>query len=115
MSWIDDITDMVYRRVPELEEQEELCEDLISDAFYAIMNYSKANSYEKKWDRTLVRCVAMLYNTIGAEGSTYRSSLDTIDTYDASDILASFIQANVQQYLRPSGYTFSETRFNYPD
>lgn len=116
MAWKDDITDKIIRRVPELDgtANEDLLDDLIEDAFRSIMNYSKANVYKKEWDSVLVRCVAMLYNNIGMEGSTSRNSLSTYDTFDSTDIIGSFIQANIPQYIRPLGFKYSETRFDYP-
>ena len=44
MSWIDNIRLAVYRRVPALENNFDLCNDLIEDAFRSIMTYSKADS-----------------------------------------------------------------------
>ena len=117
MSWNDDITEKIVRRIPALGEtdNEDLCQDLIEDAFRSIMIYSKADSYNKEWDSVLVRCVGMLYNNIGMEGSTSRESLSTTDTFDSTDIIASFIVRNIPQYIRPSGYSFSPTRFDFPN
>lgn len=115
MSWIDGIKAQVVRRVPELKENELLCEDLIDDAFRSIVSYAKSDRYNREWDKVLVRCVAMLYNNIGTEGSTYRSSLDTTDTFDTTDVISGFIQANVTQYIKPLGHKFPETRFDYPN
>lgn len=115
MSWIEDIKSQVYRRIPDLKDNELLCSDLIDDSFMAIMLYSKANKYNKEWDKILVRCVAMLYNTIGVEGSVYRSSISTIDTYESTDIIAPFIQANIVQSIKPVGYKYPDTRFDYPE
>lgn len=117
MSWYDDISEKVIRRVPALgdEENEDLLQDLVQDAFNEIMSYSNANSYERRWDSTLVKCVAMLYNNIGVEGSLSRSSLSTSDTYDSTDILASFIVRNIPQYIRPIGYKYSDKRFDFPE
>lgn len=116
MSWIDDITDKVVRRIPELgaEANEDLCSDLIEDAFRAIVSYSKANSYNTDWDSILVRSVAMLYNDIGTEGLTARTSLGTTDTYYSTDVISELIQGNIPQYIRPSGYVYSAGRFTYP-
>lgn len=115
MSWSDTIRLAVYRRVPALENNFDLCNDLIEDAFRSIMTYSKADSYKKEWDSVLVRCVAMLYNNIGTEGSISRSSIDVSDSYDLTDILASFIVANIPQYIKPVGYKYKEDRFKFPD
>lgn len=115
MAWIDNIQEKVVRRVSELDGNDELCLDLIEQAFYSIMKYSKANAYQREWDPTLVHCVVMLYNNLGAEGSISRSSLDTSDTYDGTDILGSYIQANIPQFIRPTGYRYSEARFEYPN
>lgn len=115
MSWTDDIQEKIFRRVPDLQNDEELCQDLIDDAFRSIVSYSHANSYNTDWDGVLVRCVAMLYNNIGTEGSLSRSSLSTRDTFDNTDIIASFIQANIPQYLRPAGYKYATTRFDKPN
>lgn len=117
MSWTDDIKEKIGRRIPALVEREndDMCQDLIEDAFRSIMIYSKANQYNKEWDGIVVRCVCMLYNNIGMEGSTSRESLSTTDTFDSTDIIASFIQRNIPQYVRPVGYVFSPTRFNLPE
>ena len=117
MAWKDDITDKITRRVPELGERanEDLLDDLLDDAFRSIIIYSNANAYKKEWDGILVRCVAMLYNNIGVEGSVGRNSLSTYDSFDSTDIIASFIQRNIPQYIRPVGYKYSDTRFDYPE
>lgn len=115
MSWSDNIRLAVCRRVPALKDNFDLCNDLIEDAYKNIMLFSNANSYKKEWDAVLVRCVAMLYNNIGTEGSVSRSSIDVSDTYDATDILASFIVANIPQYIKPVGYKYDENRFNLPE
>lgn len=117
MSWKDDITEKIGRKIPALVEtqNEDLCEDLLEDAFRSIMSYSKANVYNKQWDGILVRCVCMLYNNIGMEGSLSRESLSTTDTFDSTDIIASFIQRNIPQYIRPVGYSFNPTRFDLPE
>lgn len=117
MSWLDNIKEMTIRRVPELagDDNEFLLEDLIDDAFKSIMQYSKASSYNTDWDKTLVRCVAMLYNNVGAEGSTSRSSLNTSDSFDSTDAIASFIVANIPQYIKPTGYEYPADRMNYPN
>lgn len=117
MSWLQDIEEMVIRRVPELgtDENEFLLEDLIDDAFKAIMQYSKADSYHTDWDKTLVRCVAMLYNNVGTEGLISRSALSVSDAFDGTDVIASFIVANIPQYIKPTGYKYPENRMNYPD
>lgn len=116
MAWKDDITEKIIRRVPELDgtNNEDLIDDLVSDAFRSIMIYSNANEYKKEWDGILVRCVAMLYNNIGLEGSVGRGSLSTQDTFDSTDILASFIQRNIPQYIRPVGFKYNENRFEFP-
>ena len=117
MSWLQDIEDSVIRRVPELgtDENEFLLEDLIDDAFKTIMTYSGANSYNTDWDRTLVRCVAILYNKIGNEGSTSRTSLSTTDYYDSAVELASVMVADIPQYIKPVGYKYPENRMKYPE
>lgn len=117
MSWLDNIEEMVIRRVPELgtDENEFLMEDLIDDAFKAIMQYTRADSYNTDWDKKLVRCVAMLYNNIGTEGLTSRSSLSVSDSFDDTDVLASFMVANFPQYIKPVGYQYPADRMNYPD
>lgn len=117
MSWLQDIKDAVIRRVPELgdEDNEFLLEDLIDDSFKSIMQYSKANSYNTDWDKTLVRCVAMLYNNIGTEGLVSRSSLSTSDSFEDTDVIAGFIVANIPQYIKPAGYVYPAGRMNYPD
>lgn len=117
MSWIDDITEKVVRRVPDLghEDNEFLCEDLINEAFVAIVNYSKADSYKKEWDSTLIRCVAALYNNIGTEGLRGRSSLSTRDSFDNVDVIAPIIVSNVKQYIKPVGHVYKDTRFNFPE
>ena len=117
MSWIDDITEKVVRRVPELgrEENEFLREDLINEAFVSIVNYSKANSYKKEWDSILVRCVAALYNNIGTEGLQGRSSLSTRDSFNNVDVIAPIIVSNVKQYIKPTGHVYEDNRFNFPE
>lgn len=117
MSWLDDIKEMTIRRVPELagDDNEFLLEDLIDDSFKSIMQYSKANSYNTDWDKILVRCVAMLYNNIGTEGSVSRSSLSVSDSFDDTDVIASFIVANIPQYIKPTGYVYPNDRMKYPD
>lgn len=114
MAWIDTIKGEVLRRTPQLEGQEMLLEDLVDDAFMCIMNYSKANSFDKAWGKTLVRCVAMLYNNLGVEGSVSRSSSGISDSYNSTDILSSFIACNIPQFIRPSGYVYSSNRYGYP-
>lgn len=115
MSWLSNIKDKIYRRVPELRSDENLCEDLIDEAFVEIVKYSNANSYDRLWDSVLVKSVCMLYNTIGTEGSTYRSSLGVSDKYDSTDILATYLQANIKQYIKPVGYVYSQDRFKFPE
>lgn len=116
MSWIDDITEKVVRRVPALgeEDNEYLCEDLITEAFNAIIDYSQVNAYKKEWDYVLVRCVAALYNNIGTEGLLARSSLDTSDSYASADVIAPIIVSSVKQYIKPVGYKYSESRYTFP-
>lgn len=117
MSWIDDITEKVVRRVPDLgeEDNELLCEDLITESFNAIVSYSKANAYKKEWDSVLVRCVAALYNNIGTEGLLARSSLNTGDSFANVDVIAPIIVSSIKQYIKPVGYVYSDTRFNFPE
>ena len=117
MSWLDNIKEMTIRRVPELagDDNEFLLEDLIDDAFQGIMQYTNADSYNTVWDKKLVRCVAMLYNNIGTEGSTSRSSLSVSDSFDNTDVIASFIVANFPQYIKPTGYVYPADRTKYPD
>lgn len=116
MSWTDDIKEKIVRRVPELGEpaNDELCEDLIADAFHEIVKYAHVDAYKKEWDLTLVRCVAALYNNIGTEGLVSRSSLNTADSSTHTDVIAPIIVANVKQYIKPVGYVYSDTRFNFP-
>lgn len=117
MSWLQDIEEAVIRRIPELgtEDNEFLLEDLIDDAFLEIMQYTRADSYNTDWDKKLVRCVAMLYNNIGTEGLTSRSALSVSDSFDAPDVIASFIVANFPQYIKPVGYVYPADRMKYPD
>lgn len=115
MSWIDDINEKVIRKIPQLENDEDLCNDLIRDVFNEIIIYSKANTYEKQWDNILVRGVAMLYNNLGTEGLTERTSVSTKDTFDSVDVISNLIQSNIQQKIRPIGYSYSSTRFDFPD
>lgn len=116
MSWTDDIIEKVGRRIPELAEMdnEDFCVDLITDAYTSIMRYTNANSYQKEWDSKLVRCVCMLYNNVGTEGSTSRQSIGVVDTYDTTDIIGGFIQMNFPQYIRPVGFKYNEKRFELP-
>lgn len=116
MSWIDDIKERIVRRVPELGESanDELCDDLVAEAFNEIVNYAHVDAYRKEWDLTLVRCVAALYNNIGIEGLLSRSSLNTGDSLSHADVIAPIIVANVKQYIKPVGYVYSDTRFNFP-
>ena len=117
MSWTDDIKEKVVRRIPELgnDENEFLLEDLIDDAFRSIVNHSNADAYKTAWDNVLVRCVAMLYNNIGTEGIVYRSSLDTTDTYDTTNVISSYIQGVIPHYIKPIGHIFPDTRYDYPN
>lgn len=114
MSWINNIKMAVGRRVPDLIGDQDLMEDLIDDAFIKIVSYSHADSYDRAWDKRLVRAVAMLYNNIGVEGSLGSSSMGIGDSYDSTDIIASMVAANIPQYVRPSGHVYPSTRFNYP-
>lgn len=115
--WIDEIKEKVARRVPELGEDanEFLCEDLIEECFREIVRYSGANSYKKEWDYTLVRCVAALYNNMGAEGSVARGSLSTSDSFAHVDVIAPIIASNITHYIKPANYVYSDTRFNLPE
>lgn len=115
MAWIDDIKSAVIRRIPQLETQSDLIEDLIDDAFRYIVNYSHDDSYSTQYDKVLVRAVAMLFNNIGVEGSMSRNANGISDSYNSTDVLASFVASNVKQYIRPSGYEFSSTRYTYPE
>lgn len=115
MSWLDNIKEKVIRRIPDLAENNELCEDLIDDAFRSIVKYSQSDYYKVEWDNVLVRCVAMLYNNIGVEGSISRSSLSTSDIYSSTNVIDTYVQGTIQQSIRPLGHIFPDTRFNYPN
>lgn len=116
-NWLTQITKKVIHRVPDLafQKNEQLREDLINDAFTQIMIHSQANSYERQWDNLLVNCVVTLYNYLGTEGSVSRTADGISDSYDSSNILSPLLSRNIAPYLRPAGYVYSKTRFDYPD
>ena len=114
-NWKTNITKRIVTRVPELKENTELLNELLEEAFVDIMNHSQATSYNKSWDSTLVTCVVTLYNYSGMEGSTNRSANGVSDTYESSDILSPILSRKIPHYIKPSGYTLPDTRFNMPD
>lgn len=115
MDWKTRITEKIQRRIPELINNNLLLEDLLEEAFYAIVDYANVNTYDKKWDTLLVTCVATLYNYMGMEGTTERRTNGTLDFYDTSSILSPILAARISPCIKPSGYAFSADRFNYPN
>lgn len=115
-SWLTRITERIIHRVPELglEKNVHLREGFIDTAFTQIIVHANANKYELRWDKDLVECVVRLYNYQGLEGSTERTADGVSDSYDGPDILSPYLSRNVQQYIRPVGYQYSSTRFEYP-
>jgi hypothetical protein len=113
--WITNIKSKVHTRVPELKENQDLCESLIDDAFTQIILHTNATAYRKEWDNILVNCVVILYNYLGVEGSKSRSANGVSDTYDSSVILAPTLASKLPYFIKPVGYVFPETRFNMPD
>ena len=116
-NWIERINAKVQRRIPELAEESnhQLLQDLIEEAFTDIINYSRADKYDTSWDNTLVKCVVTLYNYLGTEGSIYRSFNGIRDEYGSSDILSTILARNIPQYIKPTGYKYSNRRFDYPE
>lgn len=116
-TWSEKINERVVHRIPELgqENNVQLRQQLIEDAFSQIMIYTKANSYKREWDYILVNSVVILYNYLGTEGSTTRSVDGIRDEYGTSDILATYLSGNLPQYIRPIGYAYSDSRFDLPE
>lgn len=114
-SWKTQIKKKIFLKVPELKENNELCETLIEDAFSQIMLHTQAVSYKKDWDNVLVTCVATLFNYLGLEGSIQRSANGISDSYESSNILSSILSRSLPHYIKPVGYVFPNTRFNMPD
>lgn len=115
MDWKTKIIGKIQRRVPELAENDLLLEDLLEEAFYAIINYANVNAYNKEWDNLLITCVATLYNYMGMEGTTERRANGVLDFYETSSILTPILSRNICTCIKPSGYVFSEDRFKYPE
>lgn len=114
--WITRITEEVIHRVPDLgaKDKEHLREGLIRNAFTKIMLHSQANAYDTSWDSILVDCVVTLYNYLGEEGSISRAAGGVSDTYACSNVLATLLASSIPHYIRPTGYVYSKTRFDYP-
>lgn len=115
MSWYETVSAKIIRRVPELADKVALVADLVEDALHEIVDYANANSYETKWDRVLIKCVAEKYNTIGVEGSVSRSANGVGDAYESTEPTSQTISRNVAQYVRPSGYVYGELRYSFPN
>lgn len=114
-SWLSTIKKRITTRVNELENNTELLEDLIRQAFDEIMNYTHANSYNVSWDSCLVKCVITLYNYSGVEGSKKRSANGIDDEYESSSILSDILSKELPYYIKPIGHIYPSTRFKYPD
>lgn len=115
MTWLEKIKTKIGNKNKELQDNDDLLEDLIEDAFYEIMEHSNANSYNLAWDRVLVQAVLEKYNTIGIEGSISRNSGGVVDTFASTNVSSPTISRNITPFIRPSGYAYSNTRFNYPE
>jgi hypothetical protein len=116
ITWLERISIKVQRRVPDLsaEHNQGWLNDLIEDAFTQIVRYAKADKYDTAWDNLLVSCVVALYNYSGMEGSTSRSADGIRDVYESSNILSQLLSRNITPNIKPSGYKFSPTRFDFP-
>ena len=114
MTWIDNIKEKVKRKVPNLANENDLLEDLIDDAFHEIIDYANADRYNTAWDRILVECVVIKYNTIGNEGVISRSGNGISDNFGTAVRTSEVIAKSIPQYLKPCGYRFSVSRYNYP-
>ena len=118
MTWYEKIVGKVKRRIPQIDDFEDgefILEDMIEDALTQIVDYANANSYEKRWDNLLVNCVVTLFNYEGNEGSSSREANGVKDTYNSSAILNELLTSQITPYIRPTGYVYSENRFNMPD
>lgn len=116
-TWKNKIEKKITSRVPELGESKntDLLEDLIDDALAQIVIFENASYYTTKWDNLLVNCVVTLYNYMGNEGSISRDANGVVDTYSSSSILSELLARNITPYIKPSGYVFPATRFDYPE
>ena len=114
-NWLSTIQKRVTIKIPELNDDQDLLNELITEAFEGIMNHSQARAYNKDWDSTLVKCVVALYNYSVVEGSTHRSANGVTDDYESSDIIAPLLSRNIPHYIRPVGYVLPSSRFNMPD
>lgn len=115
-AWLTKITGKITRRIPNLNtsENNERISDLIETALCQIVNYENANSYNTKWDYLLVECVVTLYNYEGVEGSIERRANGVYDVYESANILSPLLARNISPYIRPSGYVYSNNRFDLP-
>lgn len=115
MDWKTKITAKIQRRVPELQNNNLLLEDLLEEAFCSIVRYANASAYNKEWDSLLVTCVATLYNYMGMEGTTERKANGVLDKYGTSSILTPLLSSNITPCIKPIGYVFGENRFAFPE
>lgn len=114
-NWLSKIQKRVISRVPELSENQELLNELITEAFEGIMNHSNASSYKQEWDSTLVKCVITLYNYSGVEGSTRRTANGVTDQYESSDIISPILSRNIPHYVKPVGTVLPSSRLKMPE
>lgn len=116
MTWKQQITAQIERRIPELKGNEDLLDDYLNSAYKAIMRHTAANKYSSEWDDVLVNAVVMLYNYSGVEGSVERENGGVQDSYETSVILSPLLsRSDLPQYIRPVGYTFAADRFVLPE
>lgn len=118
MTWLEKISAKIKRRIPQIDDFEDgelYLDDLIESALCAIVDYAKADEYETKWDRLLVTCAVMLFRYDGQEGSTSRKANGVEDVYPSTAILSEYLAANIVPYLRPCGYVYSSTRYDFPN
>ena len=115
-AWKTKIEKKITNRVPELNSNKNkaLLDDLIDDALAQIVIYENASSYNTRWDNLLVNCVVTLYNYLGNEGSISRDANGVNDTYSSSSILSELLSRNITPYIKPTGYQYPSTRFDYP-
>lgn len=116
MLWIEKTTAKIKRRL-DIDDSDATCDNLIKDyiddVLREIVEYTNSNGYNTCYDNTLIRCVVALWRKRGVEGSTSRSAGGISDTYLSDDEISSLI-TSLPQIMRPIGYTYSKTRFDYP-
>lgn len=116
MSWYENILRRVCVRVPALKEDEDMAYDLIKTAFDDVMNYTRADKYDKSWDSILIKLVILLYNVSGVEGSIVRENGGISDEYESSNIVAVTLSgSNLPHYIRPTGHSFENSRMDFPE